>query len=93
MSMHILKFAARSARYPVCWSLLCLLLLGSGALDAQVAVIAHRDAPADTIASTRLPDLYTGDVQTWDGELSVVFFDLKPKTEVKRPQLQPPHLL
>jgi hypothetical protein len=45
MSMHILKFAARS---------------------------------------TRLLDLYTGDVQTWEGELSVVFFDLKPKTEVKR---------
>ena len=32
----------------------------------------------------RLLDLYTGDVQTWDGDLSVVFYDLKPRTDVKR---------
>jgi len=66
------------------WPLVCLLAIASPSADAQVAVIAHLDAPADTLASERLLDFYTGDVQTWNGTTTVVFFDLKPRNEIKK---------
>lgn len=66
------------------WLTAIVLTIPATNSAAQVAVIAHLDAPADTLASTRLLDFYTGDVQTWNGEIAVIFFDLKPRTEVKK---------
>jgi hypothetical protein len=76
------KWVARSVSTR--WLVVLVLAIPATSSAAQVAVIAHLDAPADTLASTRLLDFYTGDVQTWNGEIAVVIFDLKPRTEVKK---------
>lgn len=51
--------------------------------SAQVAVIAHKSVPVDTIQRSNLLDIYTGDVQAWSNDEPVVVFDLKPRGEVK----------
>ncbi len=66
------------------WFTAIVLAATTEAPAAQVAVIAHLNAPADTLSSARLLDFYTGDVQTWNGNMAVVLFDLKPRTEVKK---------
>ncbi len=50
---------------------------------AQVAVIAHKDVPSDSLSKADLLDLYTGDVQSWNGQMDVVVFDLKPRGPVR----------
>ena len=51
--------------------------------SAQVAVIAHKDVPADSIARVQLLDFYTGEAPSRDSGLAVVVFDLKPKGAIK----------
>ena len=51
--------------------------------SAQVAVIAHKDVPADSLTKVQLLDFYTGDALSWEDGLEVVVFDLKPKGAVK----------
>jgi ABC-type phosphate transport system substrate-binding protein len=60
--------------------LLCLI---SSRLRAQVAVIAHKDVPADKIERAQLLDFYTFDVKQWQSGDPVIIKDLKPKTESK----------
>lgn len=62
-----------------------LLALAAGAptASAQVAVIAHKDVPADSLSKTDLLDFYTGDVQSWRGDMAVVVFDLKARGPVR----------
>ena len=64
---------------------LVMLALTAGATtaSAQVAVIAHRDVPADSISKTDLLDFYTGDVQAWPDDHAVVVFDLKTRGPVR----------
>ena len=66
---------------------IAVLMLGlaccTTAAAAQVAVIAHKDVPADSIAKVQLLDFYTGEAQSWEGGLEVVVFDLKSKGAVK----------
>jgi ABC-type phosphate transport system substrate-binding protein len=50
---------------------------------AQVAVIANKDVPVDTITKSELLDLYTLEIGLWDNGQGVTIFDLKPKGEVK----------
>lgn len=50
---------------------------------AQVAVVANKDVPVDTITKSELTDIYTLEVSLWNNGRSVIVFDLKPKGEVK----------
>lgn len=61
----------------------CQLLCVAGA-SAQVAVIANKSVPEDTIRKTQLLDFYTGDIKKWDDKTPVVVFDLKPNSEAKK---------
>ena len=62
-----------------------MLALTAGAMtaSAQVAVIAHKDVPADFITKDDLLNYYIGDVQSWGDDLDVVVFDLKARGPVR----------
>jgi len=51
---------------------------------SQVAVIAHKSVPVDTIKKSELLDFYTADIKKWINGDRVIVNDLKPKGEVKR---------
>ena len=51
--------------------------------SAQVAVIAHKDVPADSLTKVQLLDFYTGDALSWDSGQQVVVFDLKSRGPVR----------
>ena len=60
--------------------------LASFAIDAtaQVAIIAHKDVPADSIEKDRLLDFYLRDVLSWPSSgLEVIVCDLRQNGEVK----------
>jgi ABC-type phosphate transport system substrate-binding protein len=65
--------------------LMLMLLISAGALDAhaQLAIIAHKAVPADTLTQAQLLDCYTGDVKSWTDKIPVVVFDLKSQSETK----------
>lgn len=60
------------------------LILCSGVISAQVAVIAHPEAPAEQLDKAELLDFYTRDVRVWKSGEPVVVFDLKQKNSVKK---------
>ena len=62
-----------------------MLALTAGAMtaSAQVAVIAHKDVPTDSITKDDLLNYYIGDVQSWGDDLDVVVFDLKARGPVR----------
>ena len=67
---------------PLASTILTLCLVG-GAFG-QVAVIANKSVPLDSISKNTLLDLYTQDIKKWpDGE-PVIVKDLKPKNDVKK---------
>jgi ABC-type phosphate transport system substrate-binding protein len=49
----------------------------------QVAVVAHKAVPADTLSQTQLFDVFSGEVKSWSNKARVVVFDLKPASEAK----------
>ncbi len=51
---------------------------------SQVAVIAHKSVPVDTIKKSELLDFYTGDIKKWHDEQPVVILDLKPRGDTKK---------
>ncbi len=51
---------------------------------SQVAVIAHKSVPVDTIKRSELLDFYTADIKKWINGDQVIVNDLKPKGEVKK---------
>jgi len=64
-------------------TILCVAAWANGALG-QVAVIAHKSVPVDSISKSELLDLYTGETSIWrDGE-PVVVFDLKEKGKTRK---------
>ena len=52
--------------------------------SAQVAVIAHKSVPVDTVTSSELLDCYSGEVRLWRNGQPIIIFDLKPKGKVKK---------
>jgi len=50
---------------------------------AQVAVIAHKAVPEDTLSQARLLDFYSGEIKSWRNKVPVVVFDLKPANEIR----------
>ena len=63
---------------------LVFLVFANAPSFAQVAVIAHKSVPVDTIKKTELLDFYTGDIKKWSDGKAVIVKDLKPKGEVKK---------
>jgi ABC-type phosphate transport system substrate-binding protein len=59
------------------------LLFSSLCSFAQVAVIANKDVPVDTLSKSELLDLYTLEIGLWNTGQTVTVFDLKQKSEVK----------
>ncbi len=51
---------------------------------SQVAVIAHKTVPVDTIKKSELLDFYTGDTRKWNDKQPVVILDLKPRGDTKK---------
>ncbi len=67
---------------------IAVLILGlasyTAPVMAQVAIIAHKDVPADIIEKDRLLDFYLRDVLSWPAsELEVIVCDLRLKGTVK----------
>ena len=54
-----------------------------GGISAQVAVIAHKSVPIDTVKNSELLNFYTGDVSFWSDGEPIIIFDLKPRSEAK----------
>ena len=66
------------------WLLTLTLLLAASLVGAaEVVVVAHRDAPEDSVEPSRLLDFYTGDIRQWEDGTRVVVFDLKEKGETR----------
>ena len=64
--------------------IIILSLIGwHSSASGQVAVIAHKSAPMDSIEKIKLLDFYTGDIRVWDDDRPVVVFDLKPRGDVR----------
>ena len=64
--------------------LLIVLFCWVSHVDAQVAVIAHMDVPAESISKDQLLDFYAQDVLSWpSSNLEVIVCDLRLKSEVK----------
>ncbi len=64
-------------------TILCVGAWANGALG-QVAVVAHKSVPVDSVSKSELLDLYTGETSIWrDGE-PVVVFDLKEKGKTRK---------
>ena len=63
---------------------LLFLFSWAEALFPQVAVIAHKSVPVDTIKKSELLDFYTGDIKKWKDEQPVVILDLKPRGDTKK---------
>ncbi len=62
-----------------------LLLLGWAETSfSQVAVIAHKSVPMDTIKKSELLDFYTGDIKKWNAAQAVVRLDLKARSDTKK---------
>ena len=62
-----------------------LFLVGCAEISfSQVAVIAHKSVPVDTIKKSELLDFYTGDIKKWNDEQPVVILDLKPRGDTKK---------
>lgn len=60
-----------------------LLACWSPSAIAQVAIIAHKDVPAQEINKERLLDFYSGESRWWTSDIPVVVLDLKPKGDVR----------
>ena len=62
-----------------------LFFLGSiGVAHAQVAVIAHKDVPADQIDSETLEAIYALDQSKWGDGSRIARFDLEASNDVKQ---------
>ncbi|MCK6558492.1 substrate-binding domain-containing protein [candidate division KSB1 bacterium] len=59
------------------------LLASAGGAGAQIVVIVHKEAPADSLSHAQLLDFYSGEVKKWSDKTPVVIFDLKPQSDVK----------
>ncbi len=63
-------------------TMFCLLACAKFAFG-QVAVIAHKTVPDDTLNQSQLLDFYSGEIKFWSNKVRVVVFDLKPAGEAK----------
>ncbi|MCP4723983.1 MAG: hypothetical protein GY863_03045 [bacterium] len=64
------------------FTIIILLVLSGNALS-QIAIIANKTVPADSISKVQLIDYFSRDIKTWDNDIPIVIVDLKEKGEVK----------
>ena len=50
---------------------------------AQVAIIAHKAVPKDTLSQSQLLDFYSCEIKSWHNKIPVVVYDLKPASEIR----------
>lgn len=62
---------------------LCLLALLATRAPGQVAVVAHKEVPLDTLTKAQLLDFYSCETKFWTKDLPVVVIDTKPPSEAK----------
>ncbi|MCB0281240.1 MAG: hypothetical protein H6627_09325 [Calditrichae bacterium] len=51
--------------------------------NAQIAVIANKSVPVDTISKVELLDFYIGDIKEWNDNRPVVLVDFSTATDTK----------
>jgi ABC-type phosphate transport system substrate-binding protein len=59
------------------------IVAGAPIAAAQIAVIAHKEAPVDTLTPAQVLDFYSGDLKIWSNKVPVTLFDLKAQSESK----------
>ena len=64
-------------------AIMCVAWFWAAGAWGQVAVIAHKEVPLDTLSKAQLLDFYSCEIKFWSKELPVVVLDLKPQTEAK----------
>lgn len=67
------------------FGLLCVMVLGLGALRAQAldgaVVIANSSVSVDSLSADALKDIYTGKTKYWDGGQAIIIAVLPDKTD------------
>ena len=62
---------------------LVCLFVASGAIKAEIAIIAHPSVPIESLDKDMLFDVYRGDVQTWEDETKISVWDLGERGETR----------
>ena len=61
---------------------LVLIMFFAGSVYTQVAVIANKSVPENSITSSKLEDIYTLRAKTWSDGKAIVPFTIKSETEI-----------
>lgn len=59
------------------------LVLWAASASAQVAIIAHKDVPLDSLNRAQLTDFYSCELKMWGKNLPVVVVDMRLQSAVK----------
>jgi ABC-type phosphate transport system substrate-binding protein len=49
----------------------------------QIAVIANKNVPVDSVSRGELLDYYSGEIREWTNKKPITVFDLKPRLEIR----------
>jgi ABC-type phosphate transport system substrate-binding protein len=49
----------------------------------QIAIIAHKNVPVDSISREELLDYYSGEIREWENKKPIIVFDLKPRLDIR----------
>lgn len=60
-----------------------LTLCAATATSAEVAIIANKSVPADSLSRTELLEIYTGEIRRWDNGQPIVAHDVVEEGEVR----------
>ncbi len=63
--------------------ILLALVLWAASVSAQVAVIANKDVPMDSLNKAQLRDFYSYEMKQWDKRVPIAVVDLKLPGEAK----------
>lgn len=67
------------------FAIVTLLLFGAvGVAQAQMAVIAHKDAPVDQLETSTLKNVYALDQNQWSDGSRIARFDLREDSDVRQ---------
>jgi len=50
---------------------------------SQIAVIANKNVPVDSVSKEELLDYYSGEIRQWQNKKPITVFDLKPRLEIR----------
>lgn len=59
------------------------LFLCAASGHAQVAVVAHKSVPLDSLTKSQLLDYYSCEIKQWSKDLPIIVVDLKLQSDVK----------